>query len=154
MSGEFGQEAGTQAPKRMGMVDLKVKLLGHLTTGTGNESMAHCPSALKSNIRSTTCRMRLKASINARRRRLKRLCDGICGNKSRRSCQFDNSVVSSSQPRHSPTRAILSSSLSLQSGSGPGRLNIEPICCHTSSTITYIRKQKSSKLSIISLSLG
>src|SRR5215813_3200048 len=30
MGGEFSQQAGTQAPKGMGMVDLKVELLGQL----------------------------------------------------------------------------------------------------------------------------
>ncbi len=40
----------------------------------------------KSNICSTLRRIRLKASIKLRRRRLKRLCDGIFGNKSR--CSF------------------------------------------------------------------
>src|SRR5258707_9454874 len=63
-------------------------------------------------------------------------------------------VVSLSHSRHSPTKAIVSNSLSLHAALGPGRLNKGAISRQISSTITYIHKQKSSKLSIIAVSLG
>src|SRR5271157_1143232 len=107
---------------------------------------------LKSRLRKMTCRIKLKACIKFRRRRLKRLCDGMCGNMSRYSFQQLSSSVSICQPRHSPINAMAISSLSEHSGAGPGRLNKGETCFHTSSTTTNTQVQKSSNSVIISLS--
>ena len=56
--------------------------------------------------------MRLNPGIRLRRRRLYRLCVGMCGNRSRCSHQQLSSSVSIAQPRHSPTKVIVINSLS------------------------------------------
>ena len=50
---------------------------------------------------------------------MKRLRSGRTGNKRGYSAQWLNKVVSVVQPRHSPTSASVSSSLSLHAGAGP-----------------------------------
>jgi len=53
------------------------------------------------------------------------------------------------QPRHAPTSASVSSSLSLHAGAGPlPRLYTGGSSRHSSSTTTYIHRQKSSKSAI------
>ncbi len=49
--------------------------------------------------------------------------EGIIGNRLRCSFHWLSISVSTSQPRHTPTKAIVIGSLSLHSGSGPGLLN-------------------------------
>src|SRR6266566_3978868 len=55
-----------------------------------------------------------------------------------------SSSVSLCQPRHSPINAMAISSLSEQTGAGPGRLKKGAICSHLSSTPTTTQVQKSS----------
>ena len=69
----------------------------------------------------TALKSRLKACARLRRLRLKRLWLGRHGNRSLCSRQLLSSSVSISHPRHSPTRTIVISSLSLHVvGVGPG----------------------------------
>src|SRR5205085_769374 len=93
----------------------------NFTTGTGRLSITPRGSWATSSPRSNTWRTTLIASANWRRRRLKRLRSGRRGNNWGYSRQWRKSTVSSSQPRHSPTSARVISSLSEQTGSGPGR---------------------------------
>jgi hypothetical protein len=98
--------------------------------------------------------MRLKADAKFRRRRLKRLCEGILGTRFVCSRRWLSNSVSTSQPRHSPTKAIVINSLSPQTGSGPGRRNSGLFRCQMSSTTTYVHVQESSKQCIMLLSSG
>src|SRR5216683_6883323 len=62
----------------------------------------------------------------------------------RYSFQQLSSSVSLCQPRHSPINAMAISSLSEQTGAGPGRLKKGAICSHMSSTPTNTQVQTSS----------
>src|SRR5260370_485250 len=70
----------------------------------------------------------------------------------RSSFQQLSSSVSLCQPRHSPINAMAISSLSEQTGAGPGRLKKGAICSQMSSTTTNTQVQKSSNSGIMSWS--
>ncbi len=66
--------------------------------------------------------------VKLRRRRLNRILEGTFGNKSVCSRQLLINILSRSQPLHSPTKAIVISSLSLVRTIGDLELLLNQIC--------------------------